>query len=118
VSLGSVLRVALIILPESLFLFISACALCYTLRFSLSLSLYYVHILMFIYFCLFSMKLHCMFCEALSFYYLSLLPDPVDATGLCFFFSHSLLILSCLLCIGCCPLLNLQCLPIVAQFER
>jgi hypothetical protein len=39
------------------------------------------------------------------------------STGLCFFSSHSPNS-NFLLCIGCCPLLNLQCLSIIAQFER
>jgi hypothetical protein len=84
VSLDSVLTVVFIVVPESLFSFISAPSLCYTLSLSSSLSVHYVHIVRFIYFFLSSMELYCMFCEALAFNYLMLLPEPVDATGLCF----------------------------------
>jgi hypothetical protein len=117
VSLDSILTVVFIVLPECLFFFhFSSCFLLHTKAVFISqyaLCTYCdVHIFLSIFH---GTELHILWGSWSLL--LKSAPDPVDATGLCFF-SLFLSPDPQLLCIGCCPLLNLQCLPIIAQFER
>jgi hypothetical protein len=115
-SLDSILTLFIVVL-ESHFSFISACALCYTLRLSFSPSVHYVHIVRFIFLSIFyGTALDIL--QVSCFLLLKFAPRSCGCHRLVLFSSPSLLILSCLLCIGCCLLLNLQCLPIIVQFER
>jgi hypothetical protein len=85
-SLDSILIVVFIVLPESLFFLSFQPLLFATHRDCLYLAVCTMYILWYSYIFVFSMELPCMFCEALDFYYLSLFPDPVDATTYAFFF--------------------------------
>jgi hypothetical protein len=110
-SLVSVLRSLFILLP---FFLSFQPVLCYTLRLCLSPSVHYVHIVRFIYLSHFH-ELYCMFSEALAFSRVC----PILCISQAYAFSPpTLLICKFLFSIGCCLLLNLQCLPIIAQFER